>query len=242
MKILQHFMQSSEKAHEPGMSRRSFLKVSGGATAGLVVGYYLPAAGARAAAGDGTFNPFVRIAPDGTVTVLNKHLDMGQGNMTGLLSLVAEEMDANWEQMAGDFAPSDPKKYANLKWGSVQGTGGSSAIPNSFMQYREAGAAAKAMLVAAAAKAWGVKADEINVENGVISHPSGKKAGFGAFAAAASAETLPEKPKLKSPDQFKYIGKTGYGRVDSNPKSTGATVYTQDVDRPGMQVAMVARP
>lgn len=242
MKMLQHLMQPADEARDPGMSRRAFLTVTGGATAGLVVGYYLPTSGARAATGDGTFNPFVRIAPDGTVTVLNKHLDMGQGNMTGLLSLVAEELDANWDQMNGEFAPSDPKKYANLKWGSVQGTGGSSAIPNSFTQYREAGAAAKAMLIAAAAKTWGVKASEISVENGVIAHPSGKKAGFGEFAAAASAETPPEKPELKSPDRFRYIGKTGYGRVDSKPKSVGATVYTQDVDRPGMQVAVVARP
>lgn len=241
MKFLKHMMQSERATYDPGMSRRSFLIVTGGATAGLVVGFGLPVTGASAAEGDGTFNPFVRIAPDGTVTVLNKHLDMGQGNMTGLLTLVAEELDANWDQMHGDFAPSDPKKYANLNWG-VQGTGGSSAIPNSFIQYREAGAAAKAMLIAAAAKAWGVKASEITVVDGVISHPSGKNAGFGDFAAAASAETPPEKPQLKTPDQFKYIGKTGYGRVDTKPKSVGGTMYTQDVQRPGMLVAVVQRP
>lgn len=241
MKFLKNMMQPEITPHDPGMSRRSFLKVTGGATAGLVVGFSLPVTGATAAEGDGTFNPFVRIAPDGTVTVLNKHLDMGQGNMTGLLSLVAEELDAAWDQMHGEFAPSDPKKYANLNWG-VQGTGGSSAIPNSFIQYREAGASAKAMLIAAAAKSWKVKASEITVSDGVIGHKSGKKAGFGDFAALASAETPPEKPQLKSPDQFKFIGKTGYGRVDTKPKSIGGATYTQDIDRPGMLIAVVQRP
>lgn len=243
MKMLKHFMQYATTAEETGLSRRSFLKATGGATAGLVVGYYMPTSHARAATGDDAFNAFVQIATDGTVTVLNKHQDMGQGNMTGLVTLVAEELDANWDQMKGAFAPSDPKKYANLNWGTVQGTGGSSAIPNSFVQYREAGAAARAMLVAAAARSWGVPATEISVADGVISHPSGKKGSFGEFAAAASAETPPEKPVLKSPDAFKFIGKKkAHGRVDTAAKSTGQATYTQDVQRPGMLIAVVARP
>ncbi len=225
------------------LSRRGFLKASGGATAGLIVGFALPASeGAAAGAEGATFSPFVRIAPDGGVTVLVKHLDKGQGTFSALTTLVAEELDADWEAMRPEFAPADASKYNNLLWGQVQGTGGSTGVPNSFLQYREAGAAAKAMLVVAAAKAWGVPAGEITVSNGVISHPSGKSGGFGDFAAAAAKETPPEKPTLKSPDQFKLIGNPTHRRIDSAGKTRGETVFTQDVQLPGMLVAVLKRP
>ena len=129
-------------------TRRQFLIASGGATAGLIIGVSLPASDAAASTAPATMNPFVIIGTDSTVTVLSKHLDKGQGAATGLATLVAEDLDASWDQMRADFAPSNAKLYNNLHWGPYQGTGGSSAIANSWEQYRKAGATAKAMLVA----------------------------------------------------------------------------------------------
>ena len=143
-------------------------------------------------AGEGTFepNPFVKIAPDNTVTVIIKHLDKGQGAATGLSALVAEELDASHEQIRTEFAPADANKYKNFAFG-IQGVGGSTGLANSYEQYRKAGATARAMLVAAAAKAWGVDASTITVKGGVVSSSSGKSATFGDLAERAAAETVP---------------------------------------------------
>src|ERR1700716_4474517 len=122
-------------------------------------------------------NTFLVIKPDNTVTVLCKHIEFGQGPFTGMATLVAEELDADWAQMRDEHAPSNPVLYKNLVFG-VQGTGGSSAIANSFEQMRKVGAAARAMLVAAAAEEWKVPASEITVERGVIRHASGREARF----------------------------------------------------------------
>ena len=197
-------MESAARA-APRPSRRAFLGMSAAAAGGLVIGLRVApgtalAQGADAATGGEVFNPFVRISPDGLVTVLNKHLDMGQGNATGLATLVAEELDARHDQMRAEFAPADVDKYKNFAFG-VQGTGGSTAIANSFQQYREAGATARAMLVAAAAKEWGVPASEIEVKEGMLSHSSGKSAGFGELAGAgkpAGVTNLP--PRLGEPE------------------------------------------
>src|SRR6185503_6006209 len=141
--------------------------------AGLVIGFYLPR-GLRVASEAPTTaaplfapNAFVRISTDNTVTVLIKHIEFGQGPFTGLATLVAEEMDADWSQMRAQHAPSNPELYKNLLFG-IQGTGGSTAINNSYEQMRKAGAAARFMLIAAAAKEWGVPAGEITVEKGVM--------------------------------------------------------------------------
>ena len=224
-------------------TRRGFLKASGGAGLGLILGLALPRAGAAAAQTSGTaeFNPFVRIAPDGTVTVLSKHLDKGQGVATGLATLVAEELDAAWAQMRVEFAPADAKKYNNLFFGEIQGTGGSTAIANSFEQYRAAGAAAKAMLVAAAAQAWDVPAGEIAVSAGRLSHGGGKSGGFGDFAEAAAALPVPKKPALKAPEDWVYIGKS-FPRLDVRAKTRGAGLFALDVQRDDMLVAAIARP
>src|SRR5210317_384907 len=169
------------------LARRSFLKAGVGAGAGLTLGVILPplAAAQDAAPGllgsgalvAGRFEPnaFVTIAPDNTVTVISKHLEMGQGVYTGLATLVAEELDADWDQVAVSAAPADASRYNNLFWGPMQGTGGSTAIANSFMQMREAGAAARQMLIAAAAKQWQVPTEEILVENGMLSHKVSNK-------------------------------------------------------------------
>lgn len=230
------------KADAAPVSRRGFLKFSVGAGAGLVIGMNMPFRAANAAAADGVFNPFVSVSPDGTVTVLIKHLDKGQGTASGLATLVAEEMDASPDQMHVEFAPSDPEKYKNLFFG-LQGTGGSTAIPNSFMQYRQAGATAREMLLEAAVKRWGVASADLSVENGVITHArSGRSATFGDLSEEASGLVPPSEVALKSPDQWKYIGKS-FPRLDVETKSKGAVgVYGMDVHMDDMLVAVIAHP
>ncbi len=225
------------------VDRRGFLRLSAGAGAGLVIGAYLPvtpaAAATEAKSAALVFNPFVRITPDNKVIVLSKHLDKGQGTASGLATLVAEELDAGWSQMVAEFAPADVALYKNLFFG-VQGTGGSTAMANSYEQYRAAGAAARAMLVAAAAKAWGADVAAIRVANGVVT--DGKKtATFGELAAAASKMPVPDAPKLKDPKDFVFIGKS-FPRLDQSAKVTGKPIFTQDVMLPDMVVAVVARP
>ncbi len=233
-------------------NRRAFLKGTG---AGLVVGVMLPQAaraaqksGASAAlatgeAAEGAFAPnaFVRIAPDDTVTVLVKHIEFGQGPYTGLSTLVAEELDADWGQMRATSAPSNPALYANTAFG-IQGTGGSTAMPNSYMQMRKAGAAARAMLVSAAADRFGVPATEITVAKGVVSHEgSGQSATFGELAEAAAEVEPPVDPPVKDAKDFALIG-TDRPKVDSRAKSTGEAQFTLDVYRDDMLTAMVVRP
>src|ERR1700674_2434113 len=184
--------------HERTFSRRSILK----AGAGLAIGVYIVRGGKAfaqtpPAAADVNIAPntFLIIGADSTVTVLCKHIEFGQGPFSGMATLVAEELDADWSQMRADHAPSNPVLYKNLVFG-VQGTGGSSAIANSFEQMRKVGAAARAMLVSAAAESWRVPATEITVEDGVIKHSSGKQGSFGEFATRAMQMPMPNEPKL----------------------------------------------
>lgn len=187
-------------------------------------------------------NAFVRIGPDNTVTVVVKHLDMGQGNTTGLATIVADELDADWAQMRTEFAPADAKLYNNLLFGPVQGTGGSTAIANSWQQLRKAGAAARAMLVQAAAAEWKAPAAEIMVERGVVRHAaSSRQATFGQLAGAAATLPVPQEPRLKEPKDWIYIGKR-VARIDSNAKTDGSAIYSLDIRRPGMVTAVVAHP
>ncbi len=226
------------------MSRRVFLKATAAAGAGLTLGLWLPeGSDASAQSAGGAFEPnaFLTIGRDNVVTIVVKHLEMGQGTYTGLPTLVAEELDAAWSQVRATGAPADASRYANLQWGGAQGTGGSSAIANSFVQYREAGATARAMLVSAAAKQWSVPADTIQVRNGVVSHASGRKATFGELADAAAREPVPTTVKLKQPKDYVYIGKH-VPRTDSKAKSNGTARFTQDVKMPDMLVAVVAHP
>lgn len=227
-------------------SRRAFLTGMG-----LVIGVALAPRGFAADAlqrgapadvtGAQVFNAFVRIAPDSTVTVLSKHIEFGQGPYTGLATLVAEELDADWSQMRAAAAPADDETYANLLFG-VQGTGGSTAIANSFEQMRKAGATARAMLVAAAAETWGVPAGEITVAKGRIRHEgSGNETGFGEVADLAATMPAPEDPSLKDPADFMLIG-TDLPKLDTLAKSTGEAVFTLDVLAENMLIVMVAHP
>src|SRR4051812_46021809 len=149
-------------AIDPRPSRRRFLQGGAATAAGLTIGFHwnasVPKFTSAAHAADGALAPnaFVRIGADNTVTVLSKHLEMGQGVYTGLATIVAEELGADWEQVRVEAAPADASLYNNLQFGPVQGTGGSSSVANSYDQLRKAGATARAMLVSAAAKEWAV--------------------------------------------------------------------------------------
>jgi isoquinoline 1-oxidoreductase beta subunit len=156
------------------VSRRRFLATGASSTAGLVVGFYAPTSNgffARmlAESRENVFAPnaFLRVATDNTVTVVSKHQEGGQGIYTGLATIIAEELDADWSQVRVEPAPADRDLYKNLQFGS-QGTGGSNSIANSYEQYRRAGATARAMLVAAAADRWRVPSGEITVEKGLV--------------------------------------------------------------------------
>ena len=223
------------------LSRRNLLKAG---VAGLVVAATMTSRASRAALTDpGAFatNAFVHVAPDNSVTVAIKHLEMGQGVSTGLTTIVAEELDADWAQMQFAFAPADVEKYKNLAFG-MQGTGGSTAVANSYNQLRKAGAQARAMLVEAAAQEWNVPASEITVVKGVVRHTkSNKSAIFGELAEKAATLTLPESVTLKDPKDFTLIGKE-LPRKDNEDKTTGKGMFALDVALPGMVYAAIAHP
>ncbi len=222
-------------------SRRRFVQ----GAAGLILGLYLAPQGAtRAAAADAAWQPnaFVRIGTDGIVTIYAKHLEMGQGAYTGLATLLAEELDAAWESVRVEGAPANTELYKNFAMG-MQGTGGSSAMANSYEQMRRAGAVARAMLVAAAAQRWQVPASEMTVAQGVVSHAAtGRRASFGELAEAAARQPVPNDVPLKSPQAFTLIGKASLPRADGADKVRGRALFTQDVQLPGMLVAVPAHP
>jgi isoquinoline 1-oxidoreductase beta subunit len=185
---------------------------------------------------------FVRIATDNTVTVFCKHLEFGQGIYTGLATLVAEELDADWAQIKAEGAPANAALYNNLLFGPMQATGGSTSMMNAYLQMREAGATARALLIAAAAKRWQVAASEISIERGVVQHANSQRRGtFGEFAEDARSLPLPDQVRLKIPAEFRLIGNK-LPRLDRKSKTDGSAFYTQDVQLPKMLVATVARP
>lgn len=231
------------------LTRRHFLQGSAVAGVGLLIRFDLRIGDAAAQTGpapaaSGVFTPnaFVRIAPDNTVTIIAKHIEFGQGTHTGLATILAEELDADWSQVRVESASADAARYNNLFFGPVQGTGGSTAMANSWEQLRKAGAMARAMLVAAAAREWGVPPAEIAVSNGVLSHArTGRRASFGELASKAAALPPPADVKLKDPKDFKLIGRR-LPRLDSRAKTDGSAVFTMDVYLPDMLTAVIARP
>jgi isoquinoline 1-oxidoreductase subunit beta len=234
----------------PSPTRREFLKSAGtvGAFA-LTIGFEWAGSARRSLAGAAARantafapNAFLRIGADGTVTVIAKHVEMGQGAYTGIATVIAEELDADWEKVRVESAPADAKRYANLAFGTIQGTGGSSAMANSWNQLREAGGKARAMLLAAAAKEWKVPLAELTVDTGTVHHAGTKRqAGFGALVATAATLPIPETVQLKDPKDFKLIGHHP-PRVDAAAKSDGTAQFTIDVVLPGMLVALLQRP
>jgi len=210
-------------------SRRRFLQGAGGLALSIYTGAALAdqgtaapgsAGGGVVAAGNFEPNAFVRIGTDGTVTVVSKHLEMGQGTFTGLATLLAEELDADWDKVRVEGAPADNNKYKNLLMG-IQLTGGSTAMANSYEQMRKAGAAARAMFVAAAAQEWKVPAGSITVSKGWLHSKNGHKASFGQLALKAAQQPVPQDVALKDPKDFVLIGKQKLHRKDHADKTNG---------------------
>ncbi len=227
-----------------GMERRDFLKISVAASGGLLIGFQFLGISKLASAqpsATNTFMPnaFVRIGTDERVTVIVNHSEMGQGVYTSLPMLLAEELDADWKKVGFEPAPVDPK-YNHPAFG-MQMTGGSSSVWSGLEQFRQAGAAARAMLIAAAAEQWKVDADTCRTESGAVISGSNRKLTYGKLASAAAKLTPPEHVPLKDPKTFKLIGKP-IKRLDTPEKLNGKAQFGIDVKLPGMQTAVVARP
>lgn len=247
--MIPKLMQSIALPARVEASRRQFLLGALAAGTGIAVGYRLlsasPALAGEAEAGNDShaFSPYLTIGGDGKVTILSSQFEMGQGSYNGIATLVAEELDADWSTIDVKGAAGNIPAYGNIAFGgTMQGTGGSTSMSTSWERYRKAGAAARAMLIAAAAAQWKVDAAEITVENGVLSHPSGKSGGFGAFAAKATTMPVPADVKLKEPSAWKFIGNAELKRFDSARKANGTEQYTIDVKLPGMLTAVMIHP
>ena len=226
------------------VSRRSFIRTSAALGGGLVVGFYVPGAGKRLFAQAGAPKPlpnpnsFLRIGSDESVTVLLAHSEMGQGIWTTLPMLINEELGADWSRIRVEHAPAAPA-YAHALFG-MQMTGGSSTTYSEMDRYRQAGAAARTLLVAAAAKRWGVSEDSCRVENGWVASGANRLS-FGALAEEAAALPAPASVTLKDPSRWTLIGKDTR-RLDTPEKVTGKAVFGLDVKLPDLATAVVARP
>jgi isoquinoline 1-oxidoreductase subunit beta len=219
------------------MGRRTFFKLAGAGAAGLVLGFHLGdeafAAGAAPQAGNlQTMNAFIRIAPDNSITIYSKAPEIGQGIKTSFGVIIADELDADWSHVTMEQADINPKVYGN------QGAGGSTSIPRGWDQLRQAGAGAKAMLVAAAAKQWKVDPSEIVAKNSMLTHANGKSATYGAMATAAAKMPVPDPKslKLKTRAEYTLIGKR-YRGVDDPKVVTGQPLFGIDTQVPGMVYA-----
>jgi isoquinoline 1-oxidoreductase subunit beta len=236
------------------IERREFLKISVASSGGLLIGFKFfgigELASAQSASGQSASerqasaksfmpNAFVRIGTDERVTVIVNHSEMGQGVYTSLPMLLAEELDADWTKVGFEPAPVDPK-YNHPAFG-VQMTGGSSSVYSGLQQFREAGAAARAMLIAAAAQQWSVDASECRTESGAVLIGMNRKLTYGQLASAAAKLTPPQHVQLKDPKTFKLVGKP-IKRLDTPEKSNGSAVFGIDVKLPGMVTAVIARP
>jgi isoquinoline 1-oxidoreductase beta subunit len=229
-------------------SRRQFLKDSAALMGGLVIGFYLPMKGGRAYAADAqpksaklTYPPnaFIRIAQDDSITIVVNKSEMGQGVYTSLPMLIAEELEADWSRISVESAPV-AAVYNHTSF-PMQMTGGSSSIPSSWEQLRRVGASGRMLLIRAAAESWGVPVSECRAENSEVFHDSsGQKASYGALADVAATLPLPDNVTLKSPKNFKIIGKVTK-RLDTPAKINGTAQFGLDVYLPGMLTVLIAR-
>ncbi|WP_454735828.1 molybdopterin cofactor-binding domain-containing protein [Cupriavidus necator] len=224
-----------------GIDRRTFLKLSVGSGFALCA---IPIGAQTAAGGDAPKPPvqpsaFVSIDADGTVMVTIGKLEFGQGVQTALPMIVAEELDADWSKVRCQLAPAG-EAYKDPVF-HIQMVGGSTSMKNSWTQYREVGARMRAMLLAAAARRFGDPAETLKTEAGVVTTPDGRRATYGELAAAALAEPVPATVQLKSPQQFRLIGKPT-GRLDARDKSTGRQQFGIDTMLPGMRTVVMVHP
>lgn len=237
-------------SHEATDSSRRGVLIGALATAGaLVIGFSprvaigQPAAPA-AARGPSPFAGYIRIGTDNQVTIASAHMDMGQGIYHGIATLVNEELGADWAQLRVEGGWGNTALYGNVGWGgTVQGTGGSTGTPSSFDRYRKAGAAARIMLVQAAAAEWNVPAAEVQVEKGILRHGN-RYLSFGNVVARAMTLPVPQDIPLKPREQWIYIGKDRdvLRKYDSLAKSNGRQTFTIDVRLPGLLTAVMIHP
>jgi isoquinoline 1-oxidoreductase beta subunit len=220
------------------VNRRGFLQVGASAAAGLLVGFYLPERSKLAAQGADAASPklnaWIHIAPDDSVTFMIHKVEMGQGTVTSLSQLLAEELECDWGKFRTEFPPIDPAF-------GFQGVVGSQSIRTSWDPLRKAGATAREMLVQAAAQTWGVDKSACRAESGfVINTSTNAKLSYGKLAGAAAKLPVPTNVALKDPKQFKLVGKS-IKRLDTANKVTGRTQFGIDTRRPGMVYAAIAR-
>lgn len=221
----------------PRIDRRGFLKAS--ASAGLVVGFHVPLAGSAAAQGASPeVNAWVVVRPDDTIVIRIARSEMGQGTLTGLAQLVAEELECNWSKVTTEYPTPGQNLARKRVWGNFS-TGGSRGIRESHDYVRKGGATARAMLVQAAANEWKVPVGELRAANSVVTHvPSGRTLRYGQLAAAASKLEAPADVPLKDPKDWKLVGKR-LARLDTVEKVTGQQVYGADLKLPGMLNAAI---
>src|SRR6266702_2995398 len=230
------------RARPVNASRREFLRTSAMAGGGLIIGFTLPGATrfAQGAGKEARISAYLRIASNNDITVVCGLSEMGQGVHTAIPMLVAEELDADWSRVRVEQAGVD-QAFANPIFG-MQATGGSTSVRGHWEPMRKAGAAARAMLIAAAAEAWKADAADCRTDRGMVIHKSGKKLSYGQLAEKAAKLTPPKDVKLKDPSQFTLLGKSGTRRLDRAAKSTGMAKFGLDVYLPGMLTAVIAYP
>ncbi len=215
------------------LSRRDFLAVGAAAGAGLVIGFYLP----HGSASGNTFAPnaFLRITPDGKITIVVARSEMGQGVHTSLPMILAEELEADWKQITIEQAGANPTLYGD------QQTGSSASLRISWDPLRKAGAAAREMLISAAALEWRVPRSGCAAENSFVVHAaSNRRLSYGRLAAKAAALPIPVAPPLKEAKDFKLVGKP-IPRLDGPSKVDGTAIFGIDLRLPGMKYAVLAR-
>src|ERR1700744_3187642 len=225
----------------PRLNRRAFVIGSAAAGAGLALGLDIPFGGpapVRAAGGTPAINAWLVIKPDDSVVIRVARSEMGQGSLTGLAQLVAEELECDWSKVVTEFPTPGQSVARKRAWGDFS-TGGSRGIRSSQDYVRKGGATARVMLIQAAADNWKVPASECTAANSVITHtPSGRTTSFGKVAEAAAKVAPPADVKLKDPKDRKIIGKPRK-RLDTADKTTGKMMYGIDVKLPGMLNAAI---
>jgi isoquinoline 1-oxidoreductase beta subunit len=226
------------------VSRRAFLRAGAAAGGGLMLtlGWPFANAEAEAAGADGFVpNAFIRIASDGQIVLTMPYVEMGQGTYTSIPMLIAEELEVELKQVRVEHAPPNEKLYGNPLLGGIQATGNSNAVRAAWQPLRQAGATARTMLVAAAAKRWNVDPASCRAQSGEVLHPpTGRRAKYGELAADAARMPVPENVPLKRAEDFKLIG-TPAKRLDTPAKVNGTAVYGIDARPPGVKIATLAQ-
>jgi isoquinoline 1-oxidoreductase beta subunit len=228
-------------------NRRTFLKTAAAAGGGLMVGVYIPARALPAVALAQTgaaFEPnvWIRINPDDTVRIMLTQLEMGQGVMTSMPMLVAEELDFDWSKIRTEWAPADAKKYGNPNFGGQQLTAGSNSVRGMWKILRQAGATARAMLVSAAAQTWNVPEATLTTDKGEVIHQaSGRRLRYGALVQKAATLPAPANVPLKAAGAFKVLGQS-LPRLDVPEKVNGSAIFGIDVKLPNLLTARIVRP